>query len=81
MNQKKNFISQESKSDNFIININNNTKKENKKEIKDRCRICGGEREEHIKDEFNKELALERKKYEKDQYYEYESTNINRKER
>ena len=36
---KKNFISQESKSDNFIININNNTKKENKKEIKDRCRI------------------------------------------
>ena len=78
---KKNFISQESKSDNFIININNNTKKENKKEIKDRCRICGGEREEHIKDEFNKELALERKKYEKDQYYEYESTNINRKEK
>ena len=39
--------------------------------------------EEHIneKDEFNKELIKARKEYEKDQYYECESTNVNIKEK
>ena len=41
----------------------------NKKLYKgDVCRICGGARNEHIneKDEYNKALALDKKKYEKD---------------
>ena len=83
---KKNSYFRDSKSDNVVININNGFKRQNEnKKIKigDMCRICGGSREEHIneKDEFNKELEQARKKYEKDQYYEYESMNFNRKEK
>ena len=76
---KNNFLKQESKSDNLIIKI----KKEKKSGDGDICRICGGTREEHIneKDEYNKELAQERKKIEKDQYYDYESYSFNKKER
>ena len=76
---KNNFLKQESKSENLIIKIKN----EKKIGIGDICRICGGTREEHIneKDEFNKELAQERKKIEKDQYYDYESYSFNKKEK
>ena len=43
------------------------------------CRICGGTKEEHIdeKDEYNKELSIVKKKYEHDQYYGSQSSNLN----
>ena len=81
---KKNSYFRDSKSDNAVINVKNEFKRQNKNtKIGEKCRICGGIKEEHIneKDEFNKELEQERKKYEKDQYYEFESTNFNRKEK
>ena len=81
---KKNSYFRDSKSDNAVINIKNEFKRQNKNtKIGEKCRICGGIKEEHIneKDEFNKELEKARKKYEKDQYYEFESTNFNRKEK
>ena len=84
--KKNNYFSQDSKSENLIIQVKKEIKIENNKKtigIEDRCRICGGSKEEHIseKDEFTKELDQAKKKYEKDQYYECESTNLNRKER
>jgi len=84
--KKNNYFSQDSKSENLIINIKKEIKIEKNNKnigIGDRCRICGGSKEEHIneKDEFTKELDQARKKYEKDQYYECESTNWNRKEK
>ena len=80
---KQNFISQESKSDNAVINIKHENKNKKGLGVWDRCRICGGERNEHIneKDEFAKELEQAKKKYEKDQYYEFESPISNKKER
>ena len=80
---KKNYFSQDSKSDDIIIKVNNKSKNKRNKGDEDRCRICDGTREEHIneKDEFNKELIKARKEYEKDQYYECESTNVNIKEK
>lgn len=80
---KQNFISQESKSDNAVINIKHENKNKKGLGVWDRCRICGGERNEHIneKDEFAKELEQAKKKYEKDQYYEFESPIFNKKER
>ena len=80
---KKNFFSQDSKSDDIVIKVNNKSKNKRNKGDEDRCRICDGTREEHIneKDEFNKELIKARKEYEKDQYYECESTNVNIKEK
>ena len=79
---KKNYFSQDSKSDDIFIKVNKSKNKRNKGD-EDRCRICDGTREEHIneKDEFNKELIKARKEYEKDQYYECESTNVNIKEK
>ena len=80
---KKNYFSQDSKSDDIVIKVNNKSKNKRNKGDEDRCRICDGTREEHIneKDEFNKELIKARKEYEKDQYYECESTNVNIKEK
>ena len=80
---KKNYFSQDSKSDDIVIKVNNKSKEKRNKGDEDRCRICDGTREEHIneKDEFNKELIKARKEYEKDQYYECESTNVNIKEK
>ena len=80
---KKNYFSQDSKSDDIVIKVNNKSKNKRNKGNEDRCRICDGTREEHIneKDEFNKELIKARKEYEKDQYYECESTNVNIKEK
>ena len=80
---KKNYFSQDSKSDDIVIKVNNKSKNKRNKGDEDRCRICDGTREEHIneKDEFNKELIKARKEYEKDQYYECESTNINIREK
>ena len=84
--ESQNFLkNQDSKSDSALIKIRIENKKEkNKKLYKgDVCRICGGARNEHIneKDEYNKALALDKKKYEKDQYYEGEIISYkNRKE-
>ena len=80
---KKNYLSQDSKSDDIVIKVNNKPKIKKNAGNENRCRICYGTREEHIneKDEFNKELIKARKEYEKDQYYECESTNINIREK
>ena len=82
--KKNNYFSQDSKSEDLIIKIKKEIKKENKNiGIENRCRICGGSKEEHIneKDEYKKELDQAKKKYEKDQYYECESSNMNKKEK
>ena len=80
---KKNYFSQDSKSDDIVIKVNKESKIKRNMGNEDRCRICEGTREEHIneKDEYNKELIKARKEYEKDQYYECESTNINIREK
>ena len=80
MESKNNLFNKDSKSDNIVIKIRQNPKKEMNKKSGDICRICGGGREEHIneKDEYNKELNLVKKKIEKDQYYEGEDGLINK---
>ena len=79
--KKHNYFSQDSKSETLIINIKKETKIKNKNiGFDERCRICGGIKEEHIneKDEYKKELYQAKKIYEKDQYYESENSNLNK---
>ncbi len=54
--------------------------KENKAKDDRKCLICGGTKDEHIdeKDEYNKELTKVKKNYERSQYYEAESLNLNK---
>ena len=52
--------------------LKNRNKSKNK--IETICRICGGEKKEHIeKDEYTQEITKYKKKYEQGQYYETES--------
>jgi hypothetical protein len=57
-----------------------NILKNNKIKDERKCLICGGNKDEHIdeKDEYNKELTKVKKNYERSQYYEAESLNINK---
>ena len=72
--QKEEYVAiQRAKSEQIVL-------KSNKKIDINVCRICGGNKNEHIdeKDEFNQEINKTKKKFEKGQYYGEENSNINK---